>query len=72
MNRPNPSISDLMPENTEEPMTADSVSSYDEMVQDPASVGGLATWLDQQGHDLPKFLEQVADDFEGSRGPTTD
>ena len=72
LNRSYQSLSGLMPENAEDPVIADSVSSYDAMVQDPASVGGLAVWLDQEGHELPKFLEQAADDFRESRGPTTD
>jgi hypothetical protein len=48
------------------------VSSYDEMVQDPASVGGLAAWLERQGHELPRFLERSAEDFRATHGPTTD
>jgi hypothetical protein len=46
--------------------------SHDAMVQDPASVGGLAVWLEQQGHELPRFLERTADDFRVTNGPTTD
>ncbi|CAN5680011.1 hypothetical protein BH20ACT23_BH20ACT23_26590 [soil metagenome] len=65
-------ISGLTPENAEPPVMAGAISPYEDMVQDPASVGGLAVWLDQQGHDLPEFLEQAADDFRGSRGPITD
>ncbi len=72
LSRPYPSISGLLPEDSEAPVTPSSVTPYDEMVQDPASVGGLAAWLDHQGHDLPRFLEQAADDFRGSRGPITD
>jgi hypothetical protein len=48
------------------------VSSHDEMAQDPASVGGLAVWLEQQGHRLPRFLERSADNFRATHGPTTD
>lgn len=47
-------------------------SSHDAMVQDPASVGGLAVWLEQQGHELPGFLKRTADDFREANGPTTD
>ncbi len=47
-------------------------SPHDEMVQDPASVGGLAVWLEQEGHELPGFLEQTADDFRATHGLTTD
>jgi hypothetical protein len=49
-----------------------SESGHDAMVQDPASVGGLADWLEQDGHTLPPFLEQTADDFRTTQGPTTD
>jgi hypothetical protein len=48
------------------------VSSYDEMVQDPASVGGLAAWLEQQGRELPPFLERSAEEFRATHGPATD
>jgi hypothetical protein len=47
-------------------------TSYDAMAQDPASVGGLAVWLEQQGHDLPRFLERTADEFRATKGPVTD
>ena len=67
-----PNFTGLTPEDAEAPVMAGAVSPYDEMVEDPASVGGLADWLDHEGHDLPKFLERVADDFRGSRTPTTD
>jgi hypothetical protein len=72
LSRPHPSISGLMPENTEAPAISSGTSPYEAMVQDPASVGGLAAWLDQQGQDLPTFLERAADDFRESRGPVTD
>ena len=42
------------------------------MIQDPASVGGLAVWLEQEGHELPGFLERTADDFRATHGLTTD
>lgn len=54
------------------PPPAAEATPYHVMVQDPASVGGLAAWLDQPGHELPKFLERTADDFRASRGPSTD
>jgi hypothetical protein len=47
-------------------------TSYDAMAQDPASVGGLAVWLEQQGHDLPRFLERTAEEFRATHGPATD
>ena len=72
LTRPYSSISGLMPENTDAPEIAGSVSSYQTMVEDPASVGGLASWLDQQGHDLPTFLNRAAKGFRESHGPTTD
>ncbi|MPZ92445.1 MAG: hypothetical protein GEU68_12545 [Actinobacteria bacterium] len=56
-----------MPENTEAPAISSGTSPYEAMVQDPASVGGLAAWLDQRGQDLPTFLERAADDFRESR-----
>lgn len=67
VSQPYPSIANLMPENTEDPVTSSTVTPYEDMVQDPASVGGLAHWLDQQGRDLPTFLKRVADDFEESQ-----
>ena len=47
-------------------------SPLDEMIQDPASVGGLADWLEQEGHELPGFLARTADDFRATHGLTTD
>ena len=47
-------------------------SAHDAMVQDPASVGGLAAWLEQKGHELPGFLERAADGFRAAQRPTTD
>ncbi|MGH2697706.1 MAG: phosphodiester glycosidase family protein [Actinomycetota bacterium] len=46
-------------------------SPFEAMAEDPASVGGLAAWLQQEGHDLPRFLERTADDFR-ARGPIID
>jgi Phosphodiester glycosidase len=45
---------------------------HDAMAQDPASVGGLAVWLEQQGHELPRFLERTAEEFRATHGPATD
>jgi hypothetical protein len=42
-------------------------SSFDAMVEDPASVGGLAAWLEGEGHELPGFLERTAAEFRAAR-----
>jgi Phosphodiester glycosidase len=49
-----------------------SETSFDAMAEDPASVGGLAVWLEQEGHELPGFLEHTAAEFRASREPVTD
>jgi hypothetical protein len=47
-------------------------TSFDAMAEDPASVGGLAAWLEHEGHALPGFLEATAAEFRESREPVTD
>ncbi|MGH2752415.1 MAG: phosphodiester glycosidase family protein [Actinomycetota bacterium] len=47
-------------------------SPYDLMTEDPASVGGMSAWLEDQGHELPGFLQRAADNFEASRQPATE
>lgn len=47
-------------------------TAYDEMSRDPASVGGLAAWLDGGGRGLPGFLKRTAADFRSARHPVTD
>ena len=42
-------------------------SSYELMVEDPASVGGLSAYLDRQGHELPGYLERSAREFRATR-----
>ncbi len=41
--------------------------AFTEMVEDPASVGGLSAYLDGHDYELPGFLERTADDFRATR-----
>lgn len=42
-------------------------SSYELMVEDPASIGGLSAYLERKGYELPAFLERSAREFRATR-----
>lgn len=41
--------------------------SYELMVADPASIGGLSAYLERRGYELPGFLERSAREFRATR-----
>lgn len=41
--------------------------AFTDMVEDPASVGGLSDYLDGHDYELPGFLQRSADDFRATR-----
>jgi hypothetical protein len=42
-------------------------SSYELMVADPASIGGLSAYLERKGYELPGFLERSAREFRATK-----